>query len=434
MGFYIRKSKKVGPFRFNLSKSGIGTSVGVRGFRVGTGPRGTYVHAGRNGLYYRANMGNRQARQQQSAQLIAPFLGFMLGRLLFWPLLLISVVLLVFAWKALLVWGFVITGIVLARRYIRRRIERGRERADAEHMRQIGLIARADYQHELAKQGDHAGTYGLSPTPLDDAEVAFAEKSVGTTFDMFAEDPTPRGVWVIAKAIMTVGGFTEQRANSIIDYQFAQYCPAAQPVLEQARQALAGPGNHQLDRPLVDVRRFNPLTDEHPVGLELPTEEQVQADNTPLAPAATVQEFQHGQHGLLQQRRMPQVTIQAAVEACTGTSLAPGDRDPIASFGPIQGDPEEDERIRQRRQLLLKVLGLNSTQESTLRLIFHWADQQKMALLDLADLRAVIDYLISDYGKEQQKTLGRVSPATAKVILRCLVNLEDEVRCPPAGS
>jgi hypothetical protein len=56
MGFYLRKSIKAGPFRFNLSKSGMGVSVGVPGFRVGTGPRGNYVHVGRGGLYYRATL------------------------------------------------------------------------------------------------------------------------------------------------------------------------------------------------------------------------------------------------------------------------------------------------------------------------------------------------------------------------------------------
>ena len=57
MAFYIRKSVKVGPLRFNLSKSGIGVSAGIPGFRVGTGPRGNYVHMGRGGLYYRAALG-----------------------------------------------------------------------------------------------------------------------------------------------------------------------------------------------------------------------------------------------------------------------------------------------------------------------------------------------------------------------------------------
>ena len=40
MGFYYRKSLNLGPFRVNLSKSGLGYSVGGRGFRVGTTARG----------------------------------------------------------------------------------------------------------------------------------------------------------------------------------------------------------------------------------------------------------------------------------------------------------------------------------------------------------------------------------------------------------
>ena len=83
----------------------------------------------------------------------------------------------------------------------------------------------------------------------------------------------------------------------------------------------------------------------------------------------------------------------------------------ITSFGPI---------------LLSKVLGLNQTQESTLGLIFHWADQQGLPLLDLKDLRSVIQYLTSDEGKTQLKALGAVSATTAGVILRALVNLEAE--------
>lgn len=53
MSFYIRKSIKFGPIRFNISKSGIGISSGLPGARVSTGPRGTYINMGRNGVYYR---------------------------------------------------------------------------------------------------------------------------------------------------------------------------------------------------------------------------------------------------------------------------------------------------------------------------------------------------------------------------------------------
>lgn len=61
MGFYLRKSIKAGPFRLNLSKSGLGVSAGIPGFRVGSGPRGNYVHLGRHGVYYRSSFhGGRQ--------------------------------------------------------------------------------------------------------------------------------------------------------------------------------------------------------------------------------------------------------------------------------------------------------------------------------------------------------------------------------------
>ena len=56
MPFYLRKSVRVGPLRFNLSQSGIGVSTGIPGFRIGVGPRGNYVHAGRGGVYYRATL------------------------------------------------------------------------------------------------------------------------------------------------------------------------------------------------------------------------------------------------------------------------------------------------------------------------------------------------------------------------------------------
>lgn len=77
MPFYIRKSVKAGPFRFNLSKSGIGVSAGIKGLRIGTGPRGHYIHAGRGGLYYRSSIpsGHKTARPRQpptSPQRIEP--------------------------------------------------------------------------------------------------------------------------------------------------------------------------------------------------------------------------------------------------------------------------------------------------------------------------------------------------------------------------
>jgi hypothetical protein len=83
----------------------------------------------------------------------------------------------------------------------------------------------------------------------------------------------------------------------------------------------------------------------------------------------------------------------------------------VTSFGPT---------------LLSKVLGLNDTQESSLGLIFHYADKNGLALLDIKDLRAVITHLTSDEGKDDLKELGALSSATAGVILRNLITFEDQ--------
>ena len=82
----------------------------------------------------------------------------------------------------------------------------------------------------------------------------------------------------------------------------------------------------------------------------------------------------------------------------------------ITSFGPV---------------LLSKVLGLNATQESSLGLVFHFADKAGLPLLDLKDLRAVISHLTGDEGKADLAQLGGLSSATAGVLLRELIGLED---------
>jgi DNA helicase HerA-like ATPase len=75
--------------------------------------------------------------------------------------------------------------------------------------------------------------------------------------------------------------------------------------------------------------------------------------------------------------------------------------------------------------LLSKVLGLNDTQESSLGLVFYYCDQKGLPLLDLADLRSVLQYLTSeDEGKAELKTIGGLSSQTAGVILRELVAFE----------
>jgi DNA helicase HerA-like ATPase len=83
----------------------------------------------------------------------------------------------------------------------------------------------------------------------------------------------------------------------------------------------------------------------------------------------------------------------------------------VSGFGPI---------------LLSKVLGLNDTQESSLGLVFHYAEQAGLPLLDLADLRSVLSWLTSDDGKAELTELGGLSKATVGVVLRELITFADQ--------
>lgn len=57
MGLFLRKSLRLGPLRLNLSNSGVGASVGVKGARVGVDAKGKgYVAGGRGGVYFRETL------------------------------------------------------------------------------------------------------------------------------------------------------------------------------------------------------------------------------------------------------------------------------------------------------------------------------------------------------------------------------------------
>ncbi len=66
LGLSIRKSVKVGNLRVNFSKSGVGVSTGVKGFRIGAGPRGNYISMGRKGIYYRMNLSKKRRKSTRS--------------------------------------------------------------------------------------------------------------------------------------------------------------------------------------------------------------------------------------------------------------------------------------------------------------------------------------------------------------------------------
>ena len=75
--------------------------------------------------------------------------------------------------------------------------------------------------------------------------------------------------------------------------------------------------------------------------------------------------------------------------------------------------------------LLAKILGANQTQEDSLALVFRYADQHGLPLLDLSDLRALLTFLESDEGKPELDGIGGLASATVGVLLRSLAKLED---------
>jgi uncharacterized protein len=81
----------------------------------------------------------------------------------------------------------------------------------------------------------------------------------------------------------------------------------------------------------------------------------------------------------------------------------------VSDFGPL---------------LLAKVLGANATQEQSLALVFHYADEKGLPLLDLSDLRALLTFLDSEGGRDELKGIGGLSTQTVGVLLRSLVSLE----------
>jgi DNA helicase HerA-like ATPase len=75
--------------------------------------------------------------------------------------------------------------------------------------------------------------------------------------------------------------------------------------------------------------------------------------------------------------------------------------------------------------LLSRLLDLNDTQEGVLNIAFRIADEQGLLLLDLKDLRALLQ-LIADNAKELTTAYGNVSKATIGTIQRQLLVLENQ--------
>ncbi len=90
-----------------------------------------------------------------------------------------------------------------------------------------------------------------------------------------------------------------------------------------------------------------------------------------------------------------------------------------------QGIPVRTTVSEMGPELLSRLLGLNDTQNGVLRIVFRIADDKELLLIDLKDLRAMLQH-VGDNAKEYKLTYGNIAPQSVGAIQRSLLKLEDE--------
>ena len=83
----------------------------------------------------------------------------------------------------------------------------------------------------------------------------------------------------------------------------------------------------------------------------------------------------------------------------------------ISEFGPV---------------LLSKILNLNDNQSGVVSLVFKYCDDNGLLLLDVKDFKKALHYLTNDGKDEIKEHYGAISTSTASVILRKLIELEEQ--------
>ncbi|HEX5625653.1 MAG TPA: helicase HerA-like domain-containing protein [Saprospiraceae bacterium] len=83
----------------------------------------------------------------------------------------------------------------------------------------------------------------------------------------------------------------------------------------------------------------------------------------------------------------------------------------VSEFGPV---------------LFSKILGLNDTQEGVLSMIFKFCDDNGLLLLDLNDLKKVIQFISEDGKDAIEKEFGSFSSVSSGTILRKVIELEQQ--------
>ena len=90
-----------------------------------------------------------------------------------------------------------------------------------------------------------------------------------------------------------------------------------------------------------------------------------------------------------------------------------------------QGHPMRTTVSNMGPQLLSRLLGLNETQEGILNIVFRIADDRGLLLIDMKDLRSMLDYVAKN-AKEYTSAYGNITSQSVGAIQRALLTLENQ--------
>ena len=117
------------------------------------------------------------------------------------------------------------------------------------------------------------------------------------------------------------------------------------------------------------------------------------------------------------EKRLPEFEIEnPAFQAC-----------PVRFFDVFgeQGHPMRATISQMGPQLLSRLMQLNETQDGVLNIVFRIADERGLLLIDLKDLRSMLDW-VSKHAKEYTTKYGNISVQTIGAIQRALLQLENQ--------
>ena len=90
-----------------------------------------------------------------------------------------------------------------------------------------------------------------------------------------------------------------------------------------------------------------------------------------------------------------------------------------------QGHPMRTTVSNMGPQLLSRLLGLNDTQEGILNIVFRIADDRGLLLIDMKDLRSMLNY-VSDNARQYTATYGNITSQSIGAIQRALLTFENQ--------